>query len=360
MRSLTGLLLLIAGLGVGAHAYYPDTLERHVHIAQVARILTPSVSNRSYSEPSSSEAARSFSPGSQLITTGSIDAKRAVRVVQAPNAPILKSTPKLLRRTDPWDAKIVRTIEPGSYAQPLGRNQLSEADRWRLVRDVQSELRRVGCYFGKIDGSWGGGSKSALSEFLQAVNSVLPVNEPDYILLSLVRSQRDTVCGRTCRTGYTKSQQGTCLPNAVIAQRATSPDQRIVAPPARLVRTGSVESGISVIAPRDTSSVQRVAQQRRPEAFEGRMAVGGPPPGRIGARYSARGISAVPPLTSSNPTPVARARAVPRPSVKTKRASRSKATKTRRTARRYKSRRASSQRARRRALMRQAFGESFD
>ena len=41
MRSLTGLLLLLLGLGIGAHAYYPDTLEKHVHIGKVARILTP-------------------------------------------------------------------------------------------------------------------------------------------------------------------------------------------------------------------------------------------------------------------------------------------------------------------------------
>ncbi|MCH9806367.1 MAG: hypothetical protein K0U74_01420 [Alphaproteobacteria bacterium] len=349
MRSLTGLLLLIAGLGVGAHAYYPDTVERHVHLAQVARILTPSAPDRRIVERVEPSKLQSFSPGSSLITTGSIDARPAVQVVKAPAQPILTSAPKLLRRADRWGGRVVHsTVGTGPTGGLATGAAMSDAERWRLVRDVQSELRRVGCYFGKIDGSWGAGSKRSLGEFLRAVNSSLPVDRPDQILLTLLRSHGSTVCGQ---------------PRTTIAKQTPESGGAIVAPPARLVRTGTTESGIVVVS-RPQEPIKRTARTRRNVNFDGRMAVGGPPPGRVGARYSAPGVSAVPPLVRAAPTAVERpapVRAKKTNRARPKRAKKPRPAKYSKKAQRRvsKKRRVSSKRARRRSLQRQAFGESF-
>ncbi len=350
MRSLTGLLLLIAGLVVGAQAYYPDTVERHVHIAQVARILTPAAPNRRITEDSITPAVRSFSPGNRLVTTGSIARSDNVKLVVAPASPVLKSAPKLVR-SDPWGARVVKSGLAQDRSGRLGQRSLSGADRWRLVRDIQTELRRLGCYWGKIDGSWGGGSKNSLARFLRSVNATLPTDKPDHIMLSLLRSHKV----------HARSPQRRCRPREIIAQRPQGQAEKIVAPAARLVRSGSINNNDSVRAQaavdlNRTARTNRV--QRRKNAFEGRMAVGGPPPGRIGARYSARGVSAVPSVVRPTPRPVSRAKPVKRPKIRKKRAIRK--TPKRRIKKSRKYRRVASKRARRRALMRQAFGESFD
>jgi hypothetical protein len=68
--------------------------------------------------------------------------------------------------------------------------------RLALTRDLQRELKRVGCYDGEIDGHWGTGSRVAMKTFTERVNATLPVDEPDNILLALVQGQKDKACGK--------------------------------------------------------------------------------------------------------------------------------------------------------------------
>lgn len=66
---------------------------------------------------------------------------------------------------------------------------------FELVNQLQSELQRVGCYAGRIDGDWGPASRFAMAEFTKSVNAVLPTDRPDEILLSLVRRHAGPACG---------------------------------------------------------------------------------------------------------------------------------------------------------------------
>lgn len=93
-----------------------------------------------------------------------------------------------------------------------GTRPVDNAARWKLARDLQRELRRVGCYSGKIDGDWGPGSRRAMAGFVAKVNASLPVQEPDYILLSLLRGQRAQVCGLACNEGSYAVAGGRCRP----------------------------------------------------------------------------------------------------------------------------------------------------
>ena len=43
--------------------------------------------------------------------------------------------------------------------------------RYKLIIDIQKQLKRLGCYYGRVDGSWGMGSKYAMQEFIDRVNA---------------------------------------------------------------------------------------------------------------------------------------------------------------------------------------------
>ena len=90
--------------------------------------------------------------------------------------------------------------------------------RAALASDLQRELKRVGCYGGEITGTWTPSSKKAMSAFMERVNATLPVEEPDYILLTLVQGHAATACGADCPSGQVLSGAGRCVPQAVVAQ----------------------------------------------------------------------------------------------------------------------------------------------
>lgn len=112
---------------------------------------------------------------------------------------------------------------------------------YELVRALQAELQRVGCYEGAIDGIWGPMSRKAMSGFTNRVNASLPVREPDNILYRMVQAFEGQACG-SCPSGRA-NDEGRCVPTQVVS------------------RDGEAGEG---------------AGQYRPEPLPGRMAIGGP------------------------------------------------------------------------------------
>src|SRR5262245_60826749 len=51
-------------------------------------------------------------------------------------------------------------------------------DRDTLVRQLQRELKRVGCYDGDLNGAWTTSTRRAMKALIEHVNAVLPVDEP--------------------------------------------------------------------------------------------------------------------------------------------------------------------------------------
>jgi len=89
---------------------------------------------------------------------------------------------------------------PVQPPQPPGQQQKATAtpgDRASLARELQRELKRVGCYSGEITGVWTTSSRMAMKSFTDNVNATLPIDNPDYILLSLVQGRQGAVCGTT-------------------------------------------------------------------------------------------------------------------------------------------------------------------
>jgi len=101
-------------------------------------------------------------------------------------------------RSDPEAATVPPTARTALPA--VTRDMpLAPADR-RLIRDLQRELKRVGCYEGEIDGVWTRSTRDAMERFTELANAKLPTHEPDIILLSLARGYAREGCDRSVIT----------------------------------------------------------------------------------------------------------------------------------------------------------------
>ncbi|MEM1306994.1 MAG: hypothetical protein AAGG99_05675, partial [Pseudomonadota bacterium] len=93
----------------------------------------------------------------------------------------------------------------------------AEAD---LVSKIQTELGRVGCYAGPVNGAWNTTTRAAMARFVGRVNARLPVASPDFILLALLRGEGRAVCAAACGAGLERDAGGACVPTIVTAARA--------------------------------------------------------------------------------------------------------------------------------------------
>jgi hypothetical protein len=106
------------------------------------------------------------------------------------------------------------SIERGSGA-PLSRNA--------VLHELQRQLKRVGCYKGRIGEDWASATRPSMMAFLERVNATLPTTEPDEVLLTLVRAAPGLVCGSPCPRGQSMAD-GRCQPDALLTRNpATEP-----------------------------------------------------------------------------------------------------------------------------------------
>jgi hypothetical protein len=157
--------------------------------------------------------------------------------------------------------------------------------RYKLVLDIQQQLRRVGCYWGGMDGSWGIATKGAMKEFTVRVNATLPLDEPDYVQLALIQSNAKTTCG-ACPAGQSLSESGRCAaPQLSTAQKEVLP--------------WKVTPGVSAAVGQPLLKPVPIAVVST-EPLPGHMATGGPIPTAADVQQSAppatpRGAAAAPP-----------------------------------------------------------------
>jgi hypothetical protein len=99
----------------------------------------------------------------------------------------------------------------------------------RLVRDLQRELKRVGCYPHEIDGEWTPGTRKAMKEFTDRVNAALPVERPDPAHLTLLQSHPEIVCRESCWVGESFADNR-CLPTWHVASKSKKVEATTVVP----------------------------------------------------------------------------------------------------------------------------------
>ncbi len=334
MRSIVGLALLMIGLSIGTYAYYPQTVQQHVNLANVTRVIAPVTQHTAHPPSPKSDAQfanvsfhqiadanyhpekRNFSPNSRLFSdiAKAIEApptqspklkKNAQRDQKSITTASLqpterKNNPKLSLAPSHvgWATVVTPAVPPKSGSRPLKSSLPADGSaRYALVRDIQRELKRVGCYWGKIDGDWGPGSKRAIEGFIQTVNSALPTRDPDYILLALLRAQQDQACGRSQERSIIASRSKRYDPKS--GSKARLPHRpRLVVHPRLVKRSSSQFAKIApppepIAASRSNKKAQAGAYASR-QPLPGRMAIGGPRPKDLRATETAPGVSSIP------------------------------------------------------------------
>lgn len=207
-----------------------------------------------------------------------------IEVATAPPAPARMSWSQdvvVYAETQASEIKVEARIVPTANRPPAPAVAQPPRDKPRaeLVKELQRELSRIGCYAGEINGEWGQSAKRALRSFMEHVGSRGQVDDPDLMQLTLVRGFSGSIC-RPANGQMTASRQ----PIAPAPVHLTLPP---VSSPSSQVATGPVE--------------QPQAPAARAIPLEGRMAVGGPVP--EGAVDPAAPPQAAPPTKPARPAP---------------------------------------------------------
>jgi hypothetical protein len=200
-----------------------------------------------------------------------------------------------------WPAPVVVTLAARPPMLPPRKATSMPSDRTSLARALQQELKRVGCYDGKLNGVWSVLTRKAMKAFNDRINAALPIGEPDQILLTLVQSQQERVCSAPCPAGQSIAEEDRCLPNAILARAHKKALQRIaVAEPRN--PTSTTES--TILAMTSWSTIATTVAQKVPlPGGEERMALAGPKGERVNAtpksrRQPLRTATSVPPRSA--------------------------------------------------------------
>jgi len=139
-------------------------------------------------------------------------------------------------------------------------------NRGALVRELQRELKGVGCYHGEVNGVWTTSTRQAMKVFTDRANAKLPVTEPDQVLLALIKSNRR----RSCNERPIEAVIPHPLP-----QGKTPPVEvgRLVPPPMALAgpKTTEPDGGNSAAPPKELApktSARRVVTGSRERSVE--------------------------------------------------------------------------------------------
>ncbi len=276
MGKLTGLLMIAAGVGTAAYVY-PMLGGGDASDRQVADVVAITTGAMPAGQPSPSRppavVVRPAGQDAQRVVSAETSPGRLPLSAQAPKAPAMAAVVPAPNSENP----VARPIE---MAQPVIGKRPNRADdeaRATLTRDIQRELKRVGCYEGNVDGSWSSETRQAMKQFIDRVNASLPVDDADHVLKTLVQGHPGNACGKSCPSGQAISGDGKCVPTAIIAvpkrMPAPVPATREAAaqtPPAPAAKASSWEP--KVIPAPEAAQKPRVAAISEPRAPEPRTA----------------------------------------------------------------------------------------
>jgi hypothetical protein len=262
MSKASGAVLVATGLAVGAFALYYG---------------------HETGEPTSADQQSEIAKIVSQATVQSQTPERAGELAVTPSARRGAAEPVYGRPQQGQAPAIAALVQP----QLTSPRPSDEGARVALVRELQRELKRVGCYHGEISGIWTSSSRRAMKTFTDRMNAALPVDEPDYILLSLLQGTQERTCG-SCPPGEVLTSDNRCLPGAVAAHS----DKRARSSVAALNQTAGSARLAETTGPAITGwSTTTVAASTLPAApssaatstaaeppLDGRMAIGAPAP----------------------------------------------------------------------------------
>jgi uncharacterized caspase-like protein len=151
------------------------------------------------------------------------------------------------------DKPAVASLTPSDQAAPEAPKSDSATSDSLALQDIprllQSELRRVGCKTGEIDGEWNASARRALSAFNDHAGTRLDVKLASLDALDAVRARNGRVCPLdcdrgfhasgdhcvkiTCDSGYVLGSNGSCQKPVERAPRVTQREHHAPASPKR-------------------------------------------------------------------------------------------------------------------------------
>lgn len=104
----------------------------------------------------------------------------------------------------------LRDSEGGSGTSAIGDDQDGGRPDGQLIRNLQSELKRIGCYGENIDGIWGRMSSNALERFNKETGSKLASLDPSEELLGVIAKYNPGACPLQCGAQF-EARDGRCV-----------------------------------------------------------------------------------------------------------------------------------------------------
>ena len=184
------------------------------------------------------------------------------------------------------DKLVPRDQPPAPIAQPATQvpqqvailpapnvaEQEPRVDMRAIARDLQVQLRRVGCDPGATDGNWSAKSRDALDQFNRQAGMDLDTRGATVSALEAVRVQRGRICPLTCGSGQ-RADGDRCIaipaaPKPPAKQQANRPPERPrkAEPPVRRAPP-----------PREAARPERIRPPTDREIFGGGGRPAGPP-----------------------------------------------------------------------------------
>ena len=212
MGKATSMLLAAIGIGTATYlTFVPDrdqaASDKLASLVRIAADGSRAVSaSRTEREATRDSASPKFIADKETLGAGHKPPEPGrINLAQAPNAERGQVAPPTPSAAESGQRR--------SSVKPV-----DDESRRSLSRSIQVELKRVGCLDSEPDGVWNSSTRNALKTFIERINASLPVNEPDYILLTLLQGHTNRVCGKGCPTGQVLANDGRCQPKVIVAQ----------------------------------------------------------------------------------------------------------------------------------------------
>jgi hypothetical protein len=217
MSKMSGTVLILAGVALGAY-----TLSQNDGAVQGDKTAAAAQSGASVETPAPlpqpDEGATAVAQAPAAVPEL---AKAALQLEEADVAADVAEAPPPASASQPGPAPkapapqaVVAAVAP---RVPVGKAADGPGlDRPALTREIQRQLKRIGCYRGAVSGVWSDAVQDAMKTFTDRVNATLPVDRPDPVLLAMVQTQKPGICSASCPPGQERSA-GRCLPSAVVA-----------------------------------------------------------------------------------------------------------------------------------------------
>src|SRR4029079_15028498 len=146
MRCFVGLILL-TGIGVALFVFLPTPIESGATLDRLQRIVASRFAQLPRTKVTRVSRLGAFSPFIALSMPTQSEPRRAGLGATAVPAPLSESSRTPIASAQMGWHQIVSTA-------PTELTPRDPRARYKLVREIQQELRRVGCYWGRMDGSW--------------------------------------------------------------------------------------------------------------------------------------------------------------------------------------------------------------